>query len=92
MKVVSEFFPNEEIHFNYPHPKLIWSGSSRLMELDIFIPSLQLAFEYQGAQHYAQNASSSKMFENNVETQKRDEIKREACKLEGITLIAVPFW
>jgi hypothetical protein len=32
---------------NYKHPKLIYQDSGREMELDVFIPSLNLAFEYQ---------------------------------------------
>lgn len=58
------------------------------MELDIYIPAFNLAFEYQGKQHYGQeflHVSSKNIF-------KKDEEKRIACQNEGITLIAIPFW
>lgn len=47
------------------------------MELDVCIPSLKLAFEYQGDQHYYDN----KLYGNTDVVKKRDEIKREACKV-----------
>jgi hypothetical protein len=36
---------------NYKHPELSYLNTHRNMELDIYIPSLQLAFEYQGNRH-----------------------------------------
>jgi hypothetical protein len=55
------------------------------MELDIFIPSLSLAFEYQGQQHFKDNLiiGSSKVL------QMRDKEKEMACQQKGITLIPV---
>lgn len=58
------------------------------MELDIFIPSLSIALEYQGAQHY----TSQYMFEELEFIQAKDSQKREACASEGITLIEIPYW
>jgi hypothetical protein len=37
-----------EVWLNYKHPDLTFGDSSKHMELDIFIPSQMLAFEYQG--------------------------------------------
>lgn len=53
------------------------------MELDIFIPGLGLAFEYQGYQHY----HSTKLFGSVEVRNVRDEEKRLACKNEGKELI-----
>ena len=39
----------------YKHPQLIYEPSNKSMELDIYIPSLNLAFEYQGKHHYQNN-------------------------------------
>jgi hypothetical protein len=48
---VQKLFANEEILCDYKHPQLSFTTNNK-MELDIYIPSLSLAFEYQGQQHY----------------------------------------
>jgi hypothetical protein len=57
------------------------------MELDIYVPSLGLALEYQGEQHYGNNPK----FGNTASVRKRDQQKEIACKEYGITLIPVKF-
>eukprot|EP01114_Cavostelium_apophysatum_P006045 TRINITY_DN1724_c0_g1_i1.p1 TRINITY_DN1724_c0_g1~~TRINITY_DN1724_c0_g1_i1.p1 ORF type:complete len:404 (+),score=49.64 TRINITY_DN1724_c0_g1_i1:149-1360(+) len=61
---------------------------STRQELDIFVPSLSLAFEFQGKQHY----QSSPGYRFSSEPRERDRIKQLACKQAGITLIEVPYW
>lgn len=60
-----------------------WLG---LQSLDVYIPSLKIAFEYQGEQHY--NASDffggDEGLKNN---QERDARKRALCLENGVTLI-----
>jgi hypothetical protein len=58
------------------------------LELDIYVPSLALAFEYQGTQHYHDNGiiGEYKSLEN------RDQVKLAKCQELGITLIQVPYW
>jgi hypothetical protein len=58
------------------------------MELDIFIPHLSLAFEYQGQHHYTDNYQSGVA----KDVQQRDIQKASACLAAGITLIQVPYW
>ncbi len=58
------------------------------MELDIFLPKEQLAFEYQGPHHYY----NLPFFGNHWDQKNRDKAKREACKEHRITLIEVPYW
>ena len=54
--------------------------------MDIFIPSLKTAIEYQGGQHYnsVKFYGGKKAFEG---TQQRDATKKELCQKNGIKLI-----
>ncbi len=48
---VAELYPGEEVKEDYLHPLLRFKGG-RKMEIDVFVPSLSLGFEYQvGARH-----------------------------------------
>jgi len=59
------------------------------MELDMFVPDLSLAFEYQGQQHYADNEYFTGFTDA---VQKRDKTKKELCDSVGITLVNIPYW
>ncbi len=54
--LVKQFLPYNEIYVNFHHDDLVFSHSNRFMELDIFLPQLSLAFEFQGQQHYSPNS------------------------------------
>ena len=87
-KTIQELFPTKaDAYMNYPHP-LLKLPSSRPIEFDIFIPSLNLAFEFQGKEHYEQIG----IFDSTKSKQVRDEQKKEACKEIGISLVQVPYW
>eukprot|EP01127_Copromyxa_protea_P018899 TRINITY_DN6034_c0_g1_i2.p1 TRINITY_DN6034_c0_g1~~TRINITY_DN6034_c0_g1_i2.p1 ORF type:complete len:495 (+),score=68.20 TRINITY_DN6034_c0_g1_i2:18-1502(+) len=81
-----------EINEEYTHPTLKFLDSTKRsrahMKFDIFVPSLNLALEYQGRQHY----SDVEFFGSHVTYRARDEEKVEACKQGGITLVSVPSW
>ena len=64
--------------------------SGNNLELDVFFPELNLAFEYHGRQHREHVPFFGTV--NDFERQKRnDEIKRKKCKLRGISLIEIWF-
>jgi hypothetical protein len=54
----------------------------------IFIPSLSLAFEYQGEIHYR----TSILHGSAAQRQKIDQAKANYAKDIGVTLIPIPFW
>ena len=77
-KLIRTYFPDSIYQF-----KSDWLG---LQSLDIYIPSLKIAFEYQGLQHYEAVGffGGEKGLEDNMQ---RDSKKREICKKYEITLI-----
>lgn len=88
-KFIYSLFPSHIIHSDFPHPKLRYADSNLPIQFDIFIPSLSIAFEYQGAQHYIPHY----LFTDKIGSLlSRDEEKRKACALAGITLYEVPYW
>lgn len=78
------------------------------MELDIYIPSLNLAFEYQVfmllspfpipdshcpyQQEQHHYASVNFVYQPLEEVQERDKTKQQLVAEKGITLITVPYW
>lgn len=89
-RICKEYF---KIIFNkdFPkkRPKWLLNENGRTMELDGYCEELQLAFEYQGHQHFL-----SQFHGENVkleELQLHDELKQKICKEKGITLISVPY-
>jgi len=88
-----EIFPKYAVHHNYFHDQLHFPNSRRIMSIDIFIPSLNLGFEYQGQQHYdVRFPSEANATIRTFDRYKKDDEKRNACKTLGITLIEVPYW
>lgn len=60
------------------------------MELDIWIPERQIAFEYQGQQHYHDMEEFTKI--RKTQSPAKDMEKNLKCKQNGIHLVSVPYW
>ena len=52
------------------------------MELDGYCPDLQLAFEYQGEQHYVANSYFNRLKGGFEELLQRDRLKVQQCEAE----------
>ena len=83
-----KIYPSLLIFENYFHPKLI-SKVDANMELDLFIPALQLAMEYQGIQHYDDMPAA---FTGIEVLKNRDEIKERLANDLSIKIIYIPYW
>jgi len=84
--VAQRFFPSLEMVEDYRHADLLSNGRS--LELDLYMPEIELAIEYNGKHHYEELP-----FFGPLEVyQRRDEEKRRMCMELGIRLLTVPYW
>ena len=58
------------------------------MQFDFFSPSLKLAIEFHGRQHY-EDIDYWMYHSSTISQRRRDEEKRKSCKEHGITLIEI---
>lgn len=83
-KIISKIFAGEEIIRHY---RPDWLHG---LELDIFIPTQNIAFEYQGIQHFkpVEHWGGQKQLEKQ---QEHDRIKKEICIHRNINLICINY-
>eukprot|EP00028_Trichosphaerium_sp_Am-I-7-wt_P000504 CAMPEP_0168535040 /NCGR_PEP_ID=MMETSP0405-20121227/18388_1 /TAXON_ID=498012 /ORGANISM="Trichosphaerium sp, Strain Am-I-7 wt" /LENGTH=141 /DNA_ID=CAMNT_0008562121 /DNA_START=94 /DNA_END=519 /DNA_ORIENTATION=- len=63
--------------------------STGQISLDVYVPQLQLAVEYQGTQHYTDIPGR---FGITILQGARDMEKKTLCKSYGITIVNIPYW
>lgn len=81
-----EFWLEDKLSILYPGLKIIYNDSSMFkMELDIYIPSLKLAFELNGIFHYEPIFGPEKL----LKTQTNDKRKFQACLENNIELCII---
>lgn len=61
------------------------------LELDCYNPTLRLAVEYNGVQHYKYTPYFHKNKEAFMNQKYRDEMKRDRCRANRVMLIEVPY-
>lgn len=83
-QIVCQIFPNDEV---VRHLRPQWLDG---LELDIFLPRRNIAFEYQGQQHFHPIAAwGGKKALNDVKY--RDKCKAKICKQLQVTLVTVDY-
>lgn len=69
---------------------LINHKTGRRMELDCYNQEMELALEYNGAQHYIWPNFTGQTREDFEKQQERDRLKKAMCRERGVYLIVVP--
>ena len=82
--------------FNRPFSKIRPSFlknpfTGRNLEIDCYNEELKLGLEFQGRQHYYYTPHFHRTENDFVKQVQRDQMKREMCRKNGVTLIEVPF-
>jgi hypothetical protein len=73
-------------------PKWLLNSRGNKMELDGYNKILNLAFEYQGIQHFKKQAFFNSRERYSLEQRLRDDKrKKNLCKLNGLNLIIIPY-
>ena len=65
--------------------------TGRNLELDGYNSSLQVAFEYNGRQHYDYPNTFHKSEEEFIKQVARDRYKEQRCRENGICLVSIPY-
>lgn len=84
-QIVRELFSGEGIIYNDRY-------TLNVLELDIYIPSKKIAFEYNGYQHYHFSEKFHKKISKFKLQKRNDNLKSIACKSKKIKLIVIPYW
>ena len=86
---LNSLFPSLLLYEEYIHPLLHYSASNMFPIFDIFIPSLNFAFEYDGEQHFDDLPQGF----SPVEIYKDKEMEKgELSKSLSILIIQIPYW
>lgn len=81
-----EIWIQKQLNIKYPQYKFCFNQRQAINEeLDIYIPSLRLAFELNGIFHYKPIFGNEKL----IKTQKTDQTKIELCQKNNISLYVI---
>ena len=88
-KYIQSLYPDEIVLYNNRNT-ILNHRTNRYLELDIYIPSKKLAFEYNGIQHYEPKEcwGGEESFKEIII---RDKLKQSICKEFGITLTVIKY-
>ncbi len=89
-KVMAMILPNDEYiiggYYNW-----LMSPKNQPMQLDMFFPKLNLAFEFNGRQHYTYNSYMHKTKEAFEYLRACDKLKARLCVEQGINLLTIKY-
>ena len=85
LEIVQQIYPNHRIELEY---NVAERGA---LFVDIYLPRLQIGFEYDGVQHFEYNEHFHSSRENFIQAKRRDAEKDQRCEEKGITLVRVAY-
>lgn len=85
LEIVQQIYPYQRIELEH---NVAEKGA---LFIDIFLPRLQIGFEYDGRQHFEYNEHFHGSRENFIKARRRDNEKDEVCEAKGIVLIRVAY-
>eukprot|EP00026_Physarum_polycephalum_P001724 Phypoly_transcript_01726.p1 GENE.Phypoly_transcript_01726~~Phypoly_transcript_01726.p1 ORF type:complete len:978 (+),score=124.21 Phypoly_transcript_01726:128-3061(+) len=89
LRQLKQLFPVAQTHVNSRKKSNIKFSTGTYLELDIWIPEHQLAFEFQDAYHYVTTWYSQRSQDEVYEV---DSTKKLLIQNRGISLVVVPCW
>ncbi len=87
--VLSALFPSNDWR-RHSRPPFLRKGDGNCLELDGYSPSLQLALEYQGSQHFKPRTKSAEDVQAHQQIVQHDQLKVKLCKDAGVRLVVMP--
>ena len=86
--IIRNYFPDEQIHLHYRKLPWLIGPKGWPLELDLYLPNKNLAFEFQGIHHYIACHGRKKL----EYIQLKDIHKLNLCLKHGLNLIVVPYY
>lgn len=87
---LDKLFPGQ-YYIRNGYYSFLMSPKGAPMQLDIYYPNLNIAFEFDGSQHIQYNTFFFKNKGQFADMQSRDRLKDKICRERGITLIRVNY-
>ncbi len=85
LEIIQQLYPYQQITLEYNVARI---GASFI---DIYLPRLQMGFEYDGIQHFKYNEHFHGSRDNFLKARRRDNLKDDLCKEQKIILIRVAY-
>lgn len=85
LEIVQQLFPNQRVELEHN------IANRGALFLDIYLPRLKIAFEYDGELHFTYNEHFHHDSQRWLLARRRDWHKDELCEEQGITLIRVAY-
>lgn len=88
-EIVKQLYPQKSVFYQYRPNFLLYEN--RQLSYDIYIPSLKMAFEYQGKQHF----EPVEFFggeESYIKQKERDKLKKILSESAGVCLVYINYW